>query len=176
MTSWIWLIPALIVLPFGLVVLRGAPYVPSRKTYLNQAFDELYEMTERDVLVDIGSGGGVVLREASKRGARAVGYELNPILAYISRFISRKDKNVTIRIADFWSVDLPDDMTVVYVFSVTRDMKKIIDKMQYEADRLNRSIYLINYGSELKGIKIEKQIGAYKLYIFNPLQSDKAQV
>jgi spermidine synthase len=55
-----------------------------KKSILNLAFHELYQLTENDNFVDIGSGDGVVLREASKIGARAVGFEINPILVFIS--------------------------------------------------------------------------------------------
>jgi len=172
---WLWLV-LIIVLLFGLVAFRGAPYVPSHKSHVRQALCKLYPLTNSDVLVDIGSGDGVVLREAAKIGARAVGYEINPVLVIISRFLSRKYSRVSINLADFWLMHLPDNTTVVYVFSVTRDMKKIIKWMQKEANKLNRPIHLINYGSELKGVKIVKSVGAYHLYTFYPLQPSEAQV
>ena len=75
-----WAIVIILCVFFGLVVFRGAPYVPSKKTYINQAFSDLYPLTDKDVLVDVGSGDGVVLRSATKFGALAIGYEINPIL------------------------------------------------------------------------------------------------
>jgi len=172
---WLWLLLA-VVLSFSFVIFYGAPYVPSHKKQVHRAFRELYPLGVDDVLVDIGSGDGVVLREAAKIGARAIGYEINPVLVLVSRFLSRKYNQVSVIFGDFWSAKLPDDTTVVYVFSVTRDMKKIIKWMQKETDRLGRSIQLINYGSELKGMKVVKNMGAYHLYMFHPLQSSEAQV
>jgi DNA-binding Lrp family transcriptional regulator len=172
---WLWLI-FIVVLIFGLVVFRGAPYVPSRKFYVDQALHELYPLSASEVLVDIGSGDGIVLREAAKSGARAIGYEINPILVFISYCLSRKYKRINIKLADFWLSHLPNDTTVVYVFSVTRDMNKIIKWMQRETNRLDRPIHLINYGSELKGVRMINKVGAYRLYIFHPLQLTKAQV
>jgi SAM-dependent methyltransferase len=172
---WFWPVFAIVLL-FGLVAFRGAPYVPSRKKHVRIALSELYPLSIVDLLVDIGSGDGVVLREAAKIGATAVGYELNPILVLVSRFLSRKYQNVNVKLVDFWLTHLPDDTTVVYVFSVSRDMKKIIKWMQSESDRLERPIKLINYGSELKGIKVTNEVGAYHLYTFYPLQPSKAQV
>ena len=69
---------------FLLTALRGAPYVPSRSRDLERAFDELYKLAADDLLVDIGSGDGRVLMMAVKRGARAVGFEINPVLAKVS--------------------------------------------------------------------------------------------
>jgi len=87
---WGWIVGVAILL-FGLIVFRGAPYVPSQKRYVRQAFDELYPLGIRDVLVDVGSGDGIVLRLAAERGAQAIGYELNPLLVIISRWLSRYD-------------------------------------------------------------------------------------
>ncbi|HZJ34438.1 MAG TPA: hypothetical protein VFD55_00260 [Candidatus Angelobacter sp.] len=173
---WLWIV-IIIVLFFGLVVFRGAPYVPSRGVYIRQALSELYPLTDKDVLVDIGSGDGIVLREAAKIGARAVGYEINPLLVFISRFLSRKySSRVSIHFADFWITHLPNDTTVIYIFSVTRDMNKTIKWVQKETDRLGRQINVISYAIELGDKKAVKNVEAYHLYKFYPLQLDKAQV
>lgn len=166
--SWLLLAIAIIVLLFGIVVFRGSPYVPSQKADIIQALNELYPLDSNDLLVDIGSGDGVVLREAAKIGAMAVGYEINPILVVISRFLSRKYKKITINFADFWSSQLPDAMTVVYVFSASRDMNRIMNKIQNKANQLKRPITIISYGSEFNDIKPSKSVGAYHLYVLEP--------
>ena len=173
---WLGFILLAVVLVFGLVVFRGAPYVPSSKKYIQQALTELYPLNSTDLLVDIGSGDGVVLRQASKLGAQAIGYEINPILVYISYFLSRKDKNVTVKLADFWMTNFPPNTTVVYVFSVTRDMDKIAKRIQTETDRLGKKINLIVYGGQIKDMKSIKSVGAYCLYEFHSLQLVKPQV
>ncbi|NTW61595.1 hypothetical protein HGB24_02830 [Candidatus Saccharibacteria bacterium] len=170
------LLALLFLFTFGLIALYGAPYVPSRKSEIKDALVELYPLGRKDTLVDIGSGGGVVLRQASSLGAKAIGYELNPLLYGISKFLSRKDKKVSVHFADYWTAHLPDETTVVYVFSVMRDMKKIGRWVQNQANRIDKPIHLISFGFELGGKKADKNVGAYFLYIINPLQSDKAQV
>jgi SAM-dependent methyltransferase len=165
-----------VILLFGFVVFRGSPYVPSRKKYIRQAFNELYPLKPTDVLIDIGSGDGIVLREAAEFGARAVGYEINPILVFVSRLMCRKYKNVSVVFADFWLSKIPNDTTVIYIFSATRDMKKILKKLQSETNRLDHPIKIISYGSDFDDMKIDKNVGAYHLYSLNPLQPVKAQV
>lgn len=172
---WYWPI-IILVLIFGLVVFRGSPYVPSHKSHIRQSFTDLYKLSSKDLLVDIGSGDGIILREASKRGARAVGYEINPLLVLLSRILSRNDKRVSVRFTDFWLSHLPDDTTVVYVFSVSRDINKLNIMIQNEANRLGRKLYLISYASKFGGKKVQKKVGAHYLYLFNPLQPAKAQV
>jgi SAM-dependent methyltransferase len=173
---WFWLAPLIIVFVFGFVVFRGAPYIPSQKKYIKLAFHDLYKLTKNDVLVDIGSGDGVVLREASKIGARAIGFELNPILVFVSRFLSHSDKRVHVRLADFWLSHLPDDTTVVYIFSVGRDIKRIQKWMQKETTRIGHPISLISFGFAFKNTEINKITQPYYLYIFHPLHHVKPQV
>lgn len=164
----------MIVLIFGFVVFRGAPYVPSHHKEVREAFDELYKISHKDVLVDVGSGDGIILRLAAKHGARAIGYELNPILVVLSRFLSRTDKNVRVVLADFWLKNLPNETTVVYAFTVSRDSKKLAQKLQNEASRLNRDIYLMTYGAPLTSKTELRKRRGHHLYLFSPLQVSKA--
>lgn len=170
-----WLFAAIVLL-FGFVVFRGAPYVPSHKKDVKKAFDELYAVGKNDVVVDVGSGDGIILRMAAERGARAVGYELNPALVLIARYLSRKDKRVSVKMGDFWPAVLPDSMTLVYAFAVDRDIDKLSAKLQGEANRLNRPFYAITYGSSFKDPAPLRQLGAHYLYEFRPLQAKKPQV
>ncbi|HEX6416533.1 MAG TPA: methyltransferase domain-containing protein [Candidatus Saccharimonadales bacterium] len=171
----IWLIAGVVLL-FGFVVFWGAPYVPSKRRHLEDALDTLVKLDKDDLLVDIGSGDGVVLRQAAKRGAKAVGYELNPALVAISRFLSRNDPRVNTYLADFWKVTLPDETTVVYVFGESRDIAKMAKKVEQEATRLKRPLLFISYGFQLKDCKIEKRTDTHFLYRVEPLQPTKAQV
>jgi hypothetical protein len=168
--TWLWII-AIIVIGFGWVVFRGAPYVPSQPKYIKRAFTKLYPLSGHDTLVDVGSGDGVVLRIASAFGARAIGYELHPVLVLISGLLSRRDSKVTVRLADFWFTPLPDTTTIVYAFLVTRDVKKMIKKMNSEVARLGRPLRFMTYGNSLPGMKPDSVLDAYALYTFYPLHS-----
>lgn len=160
---------------FGLVlllsfsVLFGAPYVPSRRKDVERAFDELYQIGERDTLVDIGSGDGVVLRLAAARGARVIGYEIHPLLVLVSRILSRRDSRVIVHWKNFWTVDMPLETTVVYTFGESRDIKKMHRKVEEQATRLDRPLSFISYGFELPGMAPVRSIGAHHLYLIKPL-------
>lgn len=162
---------------FVITALFGAPYVPSKKRNLKKLFTNLYPIKKDDVVIDIGSGGGVVLRLASQMGAKkAVGYEINPVLVLISRFICRKYKNVQVMTKNHWLSDLPPDTTVVYVFSVDRDINKIDRWMQGQSNRLQKPIYLISLAFKIDNKRPIRKSGLYFLYHFNPLQPGEAQV
>jgi hypothetical protein len=168
---FVWVIIWIIFVTFGLIVFRGAPYVPSRCRYIEEALTKLYPLSKKDVLVDIGSGDGIVLRVAASHGARAIGYELNPVLVIISRLLSHHDARVSVKLVDFWLTPLPDDTTIVYLFVVTRDVKKIVKKMQTEAVRLNRTLRVISYGNRLGDMPRDEAVSGYHLYSFHPLHS-----
>jgi hypothetical protein len=174
--SILFTICALIVLAVGFVVFFGAPYVPSKRRELERALDELYPIGKDDVLVDVGSGDGVVLRAAAERGARAIGYELNPIFVVLSRWLSRRFSGVSVRLANMWRVRFPSETTVVYAFAVSRDSAKLTRKMQKEATRLDRPLLLMTYGCKMPGMVPLRTQGAHLLYEFHPLQRPQAQV
>ncbi len=170
---WVWIAWAFI-LTFGIIVFRGAPYVPSRKRYITYAFTVLYPLSKKDVLVDIGSGDGVVLREASNYAKKAIGYELNPILVVISRFLSRRQQKVHVVLRDFWLTQLPPETTVVYAFMASPYINKLQTKMQHEANRSGKPLRLILYGNTLSEKTVDNQGEGYRLYTFVPLQTDEA--
>lgn len=162
----VFIVLGVVVAIFLLTILVGAPYVPSQRKDLQSAFDELYRLSGEDVLLDIGSGDGVVLRAAAAKGAKAVGYEINPILVAVGKLLSRKDPNVQQKLANFWYVPFPDDTTVVYVFGETRDIRKMAERVGYEAHRLGRSLKLISYGFMIPGKTALKSSNAHHLYEF----------
>ncbi|HET6747499.1 MAG TPA: methyltransferase domain-containing protein [Candidatus Saccharimonadales bacterium] len=164
-----WIVAGIVLL-FGFVVFFGAPYVPSKRRELEKVFKELYGLTSRDVLVDLGSGDGIVLRVAAKTGAKAIGYELNPALVLLSRFFSRGSKNIRIVSANMWQVQLPPETTVVYVFAVSRDIGKVARKLQSEVNRLRHPISVISYGCAIPHMTALRVLGAHHLYTFAPLQ------
>lgn len=172
---WLWIV-AFIVILFGFVVFRGAPYVPSHRKYARLALTKLYHLKPDDLLVDLGSGDGIILRLASKKGARAIGYELNPALVLISQLLARGDKRQATILADMWLTDFPVDTTVVYAFSVSRDSRKLTNKLQAHANMHHQDLWCITYGAGLTGVEPVKKLHAHQLYLFEPepLQAKQA--
>ncbi len=61
------------------------PFVPSPMNIVH-AMLELANPRPGELLVDLGSGDGSILIEAAKNyGCRCIGYEINPVLVFISR-------------------------------------------------------------------------------------------
>lgn len=163
-----------LILLFGFMAFTGAPYVPSLPRQIDRAFTELYPLSQTDVLVDIGSGDGVVLRHAAKRGAWAVGYEINPILAGLSWVISLRNPRIKIQIADYRRAQFPPETTVVYTFGDGRDIARMATKVEAEAVRLGRPLAFISNGFEVPDRQAVKAVGPYYLYKLGTLPNGKA--
>jgi hypothetical protein len=167
---------AIFVLAFGAVVFIGAPYVPTLKKDIDKAFDDLYPVDSGDVVVDIGSGDGKVLRAAASRGARTLGYEINPFLAGISMLLSIGKPRISTRLDNIWVVQFPADTTLVYVFTTTRDAKRISQKIQNEVERIGTDLHVMSYGATLPGGTHQRTAGAHHLYLYKALHNKKPQV
>ena len=159
---------------FLLTVFRGAPYVPSRRRDVERVFDELYHLQPNDVLVDLGSGDGKICLEAAKRGAKAVGYEINPMLVLISRWRARGEAKAKFLLRDFWRSKLPTSVTVVYIFGDGRDITKMVDWVEAQATRLKHPIYVLSYAFEVPSRVLTARNDVHFLYEIKPtLQTKK---
>ena len=158
--AWLWL--GLMVLA-GLslaVSLTGAPYVPSHRRSVAEAFTELRPLTSGDTLVDIGSGDGIVCLVAAQQGARVYGYEINPLRRYRTQ--------ATVLCRNLWKVDFPAGTSVVYTFGTSHHIGRMYAKVQQQAARLGHPIDLVSYGFAVPGIPPAARHGAHVLYHVAP--------
>ncbi len=154
-----------LVLLFGGVVLFGAPYLPTLKPQAETAFT-LLGLTQGQTVLELGCGDGKVLIMSAERGYKAIGIELNPILAATAWLRTRKYRGqVQIIWGNFWQVPWPQS-DAVFVFLIDRFMPKLDERMQ-------------SYGGPLASVafrvpnkKLEKQENGVFLYRYK--QSDVA--
>lgn len=158
-----WILFA-IVLIFALTALTGAPYVPSKTTELKRAFRHLYKLWPDDLLVDLGSGDGVVLKAARECGARAFGVEINPLLVLLTKLRFWRDKKVQVRSGNLFRINFPVETTVVYVFGEDRDINKMAAAIAKQAAKLGRDLYVISHAFPIENLKPLKTYRAYFLY------------
>lgn len=69
-------------------VFSRAPYVPTSHARVTAMLDAAH-IHEGTHVVDLGSGDGRIVAAAAKRGAYAIGYEMNLLLVIQSRFLLR---------------------------------------------------------------------------------------
>jgi hypothetical protein len=143
---WLFIVLAF-VLPFGLAVWVGAPYVPILRRDYEPVLD-LAGLKPGQAIIDLGSGDGRFLRAAAARGYQAVGYEINPFLVVISYLVTwRYRRLVTIHLADFWHRQLPPS-DAIYVFLIDRLMPKLDTKLSRE---LTQPTPVISFVFKIRG-------------------------
>lgn len=144
----------------------GAPYVPTRKKDVENAIALL---DKDDVLVDLGSGDGRLVRAAAKRGVVSYGIELSPLLALFSWLYTLPLRSrAHIRFGNYWKMHLPDTTTVIFVFLASTHMAHLKKYLEHEATRLGRPLTLISYAFELPGYKPKQTVKALMVYTIAP--------
>ncbi len=157
---------SILIICFGLVVLRGAPYIPSHRSQVRRAFTELYTLSKHDRVVDLGSGDGTVLAIADECGAKALGYEINPILWLQCTLRFRNKPGIDTQLKDYNLIDaLPRDVTVVYAFTTSRSIETIGKKLEQWSK--SQELYFISYGFTFHDRKYDKKVGPMHLYHFS---------
>lgn len=168
--AFVLLLGLAILFLFATTVFFGAPFVPSHRRDVEEAFTELRPIDEGDVMLDLGGGAGGVCLVACQMGAEAVNFEINPLLALVSRIRMLKFREkATTRVANYLQVGFPGEVTVVYAFSDSRHIKGIYRKLEKEATRQGRGYDFISYGFEVPGVQCHKRSGTHFLYRVEPL-------
>ena len=163
-----WFLGATVILLFGLVAFRGAPYVPTHRRQVKKALD-MFNLKSNDLFVDLGSGDGNMLKAAAKRGYRAIGYEINPILCVVSWLRCLPYHNlVSVRIRDFWFTDFPPETKAVFIFLAGPYMKHLSNKLEAEMAKRKKPLKVISYGFPIPGFAPKNYQESLYLYELQP--------
>ena len=123
----------LIVIIMTISALLGVPFLPTNHRQA-ELMMELAEVGPGTTLVDLGSGAGRLLFLAAKRGAKAVGYELNPFLFFWTKCaiaLKGLGKRVDVKLQSLYEADL-SAATVVVAFLLNKPMQKLTEKLWHE--------------------------------------------
>ncbi|MEK7603421.1 MAG: hypothetical protein AAB459_04245 [Patescibacteria group bacterium] len=158
-----WIAAVILVLLFALVILVGAPFLPTLRAHVDPAF-ELLALKPGQTMLELGSGDGRMLIAAAQRGIKSVGYELNPLLFMYSWLITRKYRKYVLVIwGDYWRVSWPQ-ADGIFVFLLNPYMKKLDKKIiQYQQDFV-KPIKLVSFAFKIPGRKPIKKIDGLFLY------------
>lgn len=109
----------------------GPIYYPSKPAAVD-AMLKLAGVTKKDTVVDLGSGDGIILFAAAKLGAKAIGYEINPLLVKKTQEKIKKLKLehlVSVHLKNFWKVDL-NEGTVITFYCFPKFLKRFEKKLE----------------------------------------------
>src|SRR3989344_3435791 len=118
------LIISVFLIPTAYAGFIGAPWAPTRMASVRKAFDDI-EIGEKDLVVDLGAGNGAIIKEAAKRGGKAVGYELSPIMWIVGVLNTLRQKGARMVYGNFFKKSLPKNTTIVFFFLMPKHMDTI---------------------------------------------------
>jgi ribosomal protein L11 methylase PrmA len=142
------------------------PYVPTPQPVVDKML-ELANVTEKDVLYDLGSGDGrIVVTAAKEHGARGVGYDINPVRIKEAKENAKQagvtDK-VEFRTGDLFDADL-SKATVVTLYLLPDVNRKLRPQLWKQLDVGTRVVsHDFDMGPEWPPEKVEK-VGGKTLY------------
>ena len=111
----------------------GAPFVRSDKKRIATML-ECAAIKSGEIVYDLGSGDGSLVIEAARRGAHAIGIEINPFLTWYSRWRIRKNNfsgKVRIIAKDFRNIDL-HDANIIFLYLWPETIVKLKEKLTRE--------------------------------------------
>jgi len=156
------LIITLLLLGFVVAGFMGAPWVPARKNDVELMLDDV-KLKKNELFVELGCGDGRLISAAVKRGARAIGYEINPLLWLIAVLRNwRQFPMAKIKLGNFWAKDV-SNADVVMAFLMPKFMKKLELKTNAE---MKTGARLVSYIFKLPSKKQFKQGAHWTIYKF----------
>lgn len=113
--------------------MKGAPFVKSGKKNILAMLD-LAKIAPGEKIVDLGSGDGALCIEAARKGATAIGIEINPFLVRISRWRAKRAgvaERASFLKENFWNYPL-GDINVVLLYLWPETLERLKDKLGRE--------------------------------------------
>jgi len=136
--------------------LTGAPFVPSKRATAD-AMIRLADIKKGDIVYDLGSGNGKLLLMATRKGARAIGYEINPILVLFSNL-----RGAPTRWKNFWHADIRD-ADVIFIYLIPWKMERLVAKIKKEC---KHGTIIVSNSFIFPNWKIIRQDARNHVYVF----------
>ncbi len=160
----IWLaLAAIVAVCFSGVLLFGAPYLPTLRPQVKAAL-QLVDLKPGQTMLELGCGDGRVLIAAAKKDIRAVGYELNPVLAAIAWLRTRRyRRRVKVVWGDFWRADWPP-AEAVFTFLLPKYMSKLDKEIR---EYRHKPVKLASFAFKIPGKKPKSEKDGVYLYEYD---------
>lgn len=129
--------------------IKGAPFTKSSPVEI-QTMLNFAAIRKNELVFDLGSGDGTILIEAAKRGANAIGTELNPFLVWYSQLRvkhSGYSDKVSIRWGNLKKISLKD-ADVLFFYLLPNTVRNLKEKFSRE---LKVNARIISNGIPISG-------------------------
>ena len=117
--------------------------------------------TKDDVLVDLGSGNGNVIKIAldKYKVKKAIGYEISPVPYYLSKLNLRGHKNVELKKESLLDADLSES-TIIYLYLLPDLLEKLLPNLKKVKQKKN-TVKIASCVFEIKGMKLQRKVKIY---------------
>lgn len=164
--TWIdplWIVGFLFVLiaPGLYAAFTSGPFVPSARKR-HKTMLKLAELTDSDIVYDLGCGDGRLVFSASKFSGRACGYDLSIPLVLYGKLISLFYPKAKIHFGNIWKQDYKD-ATVIFCYLLPGAMKQFHKEVWPKLRKGTRVISNAFEIHDLKPLKKEDKVYLYKV-------------
>lgn len=132
-----------------------SPWWRTNKKVARKAF-KLVNLTEEDVVFELGSGEGRALMIAAKEfGARGVGIEIDPLRYYLSKLLVWKNgltNKIELKRGNFFKYDI-SEASVVFVYLVPKALERLRPKFERE---LKKGTRIVSYKYEMNLLLVKE--------------------
>ncbi len=140
---------SLVTISFIYSSIKGSPYVPTRKKELDKILKNA-ELKPRQIFVELGCGDGRVSRRAATLyKVKALGVDVNPILIWYAKFLTKIKfvANTEFALKNIFDTDL-SKADIVYLFLMPKLIQSILPKL---AKELKNKAVVISHGFKIVG-------------------------
>jgi len=127
-------------------------FVPTPQVVVDKML-EMAEVTPKDVVYDLGCGNGIILVTAAKKGAHAIGFDVDPVrIRETQENIARNNvgRRAKVLQKDIFTVDL-SGANVVTLYLLPRLNVKLIPQLE----KLKPGSRIVSHDFDMEGIKPE---------------------
>lgn len=152
------------------------PFVPTPQVVVDKML-ELADVGKDDVLFDLGCGNGIIVVSAAEKGARAIGFDVDPLRIRESEQNIRRHgvgNRAKVFQQDIFTLDL-SDVDVVTLYLLPSLNVKLIPQLE----KLKPGARVVSHDFDMRGIKPTKIVKVrgparnHTVYLWRtPLQKD----
>ena len=147
---------------FAFDVFLELPYVATERGKI-ETIIKLASIKKNQTVVDLGSGDGRLLLAAAPKGARAIGYEVNPFLiavTYIHAKIKGLSDQIEVKRQNLWKAELAV-ADIIFVYGRKKNMERFEKFVFQNAKKGTRIVVNTNPFPNKKPQKSENGIFLY---------------
>ncbi|MFH0837799.1 MAG: class I SAM-dependent methyltransferase [Patescibacteria group bacterium] len=158
---WIIAFLTLLIAPGLYAAFTSGPFVPSARKR-HKTMLKLAELTDSDVVYDLGCGDGRLVFSASRLSKRAIGYDLSIPLVLYGKMLSLFHPKARIRFGNLWRQDY-SDATVIFCYLLPGAMKQFHKEVWPKLKKGTRVISNAFEIHDLKPIQKEDKVYLYQV-------------